>query len=136
MGKIIEIPNYLVEEGGGVLIKALEDIMHERLANEFAAVLHRIFVAVALQRPHLAVVQRDGYSMCPTLFHGWVWLQVDAQPNTVLYKALSGVVGVCMFFALCVGNMLCGVDKGLLELAVGGNIQPLTLGDAVAVAEV
>ena len=72
MGKIIEIPNYLVEEGGGVLIKALEDIMHERLANEFAAVLHRVFVAVALQRPHLAVVQRDGYSMCPPLFHSFV----------------------------------------------------------------
>ena len=69
-GGIIEIPYYSVEESGGVLIKALEDIMHERLANEFAAVLHRIFVAVALQRPHLAVVQRDGYSMCPTLFHG------------------------------------------------------------------
>lgn len=62
--------HYLVEESGGVLIKALEDIMHERLADEFAAVLHRVFVAVALQRPHLAVVQRDGYSMCPTLFHG------------------------------------------------------------------
>ena len=41
-----------------------------------------------------------------------------------------------MFVALCVGNMLCGVDKGLLELAVGGNIQPLTLGDTVAVADV
>ena len=70
MGKIIDIPNFFVVEGGGVLIKALEDIMHERLANEFAAVLHCVFVAVALQRPHLAVVQRDGYSMCPTLFHG------------------------------------------------------------------
>ena len=70
MGKIIEIPNYLVEEGGGVFVEALEDIVHERLADEFAAVLHRVFVAVALQRPHLAVVQRDGYSMCPTLFHG------------------------------------------------------------------
>ena len=72
MEGIIEIPNYLVEEGGGVLIKALEDIMHERLANEFAAVLHCVFVAVALQRPHLAVVQRDGYSMCPPLFHSFV----------------------------------------------------------------
>ena len=60
-----------VEEGGGVLVETLEDIVHERLADEFAAVLHRVFVAVALQRPHLAVVQRDGYPMCPTLFHGF-----------------------------------------------------------------
>ena len=52
------------------MVETLEDIVHERLADEFAAVLHRVFVAVALQRPHLAVVQRDGYSMCPTLFHG------------------------------------------------------------------
>ena len=60
----------LVEEGGGVLGETFEDIVHERLSDEFTAVLHRVFVAVALQRPHLAVVQRDGYSMCPTLFHG------------------------------------------------------------------
>lgn len=60
----------LVKKGGGVLVEALEDVMHKRLADEFAAILHRVFIAVALQRPHLAVVQRDGYSMCPTLFHG------------------------------------------------------------------
>ena len=60
----------LVEEGGGVLGETFEDIVHERLSDEFTAVLHRVFVAVALQRPHLAVVQRDGYPMSPTLFHG------------------------------------------------------------------
>lgn len=80
MWKIIEIPNYLVEEGGGVLIKALEDIMHERLANEFAAVLHRIFVAIALQSPHLTVVERDSNLVCATLLHN---LEIDLQYKSV-----------------------------------------------------
>lgn len=61
----------LVEEGGGVLGETFEDIVHERLADEFAAVLHRVFVAVALQCAHLAGVQRDGNSVCSTLFHGF-----------------------------------------------------------------
>ena len=70
-----------VEEGGGVLVEALEDIVHERLADEFAAVLHCVFVAIALQRPHLAVVQRDGYPMSPTLFHGSTLFKKQLMTN-------------------------------------------------------
>ena len=77
----------LVEEGGGVLGETFEDIVHKRLADEFAAVLYRIFVAVALQRPHLAVVQRDGNSVCSTLFHGFC-----CNKKANIYENLQEVV--------------------------------------------
>ena len=51
-------------------------------------------------------------------------------------ETLSGVVGIVVGLFFRVGDVFDGVDKSLLELAVGGDVEPLAVGDTVAVADV
>lgn len=46
-----------IEERGGIVVKALEDIAHKSLSNQAGAILDCILVAILIQRTHLAVVQ-------------------------------------------------------------------------------
>ena len=50
-------------------------------------------------------------------------------------EALSGMVGVFVGLLFGVGDMLSGGEEGLLELAFGGDIQSLAVGDTVAITE-
>ena len=58
----------LVEEGGIIAVELLEDRGHEHLADELAAVMDQIALAVALQGAHLAVIEQKRHPVVSDLF--------------------------------------------------------------------
>ena len=64
-----------IEERGGIVVKALEDIAHKSLSNQAGAILDCILIAILIQRTHLAIVQQNRYPMFARRWFGMQFLK-------------------------------------------------------------
>ena len=60
--------NKSVEQSRIIEVETLEDIVHQCLANKFAAIGNSVPIAVFLQCTHLAIIKHNAYPMISALF--------------------------------------------------------------------
>ena len=89
----------LVKERRGVFVETIEDIAHERLADEAAAIGYIVAVKIALKHTHLTIVEHDSYAVItrlttsPRFIMRWfshVFSKINAKPETYVRVGSGG----------------------------------------------
>ena len=97
--KVILDLKLLVKERRGVFVETIEDIAHERLADEAAAIGYIVAVKIALKHTHLTVVEHDSYAVItrlaapPRFIMRWfshVFSKINAKPKTYVRVGSGG----------------------------------------------
>ena len=97
--KVILDLKLLVKERRGVFVETIEDIAHERLADEAAAIGYIVAVKIALKHTHLTVVEHDSYAVItrltasPRFIMRWfshVFSKINAKPETYVRVGSGG----------------------------------------------
>ena len=97
--KVIFDLKLLVKERRGVFVETIEDIAHERLADEAAAIGYIVAVKIALKHTHLTVVEHDSYAVItrlaasPRFIMRWfshVFSKINAKPETYVRVCSGG----------------------------------------------
>ena len=97
--KVIFDLKLLVKERRGVFVETIEDIAHERLADEAAAIGYIVAVKIALKHTHLTVVEHDSYAVItrlaapPRFIMRWfshVFSKINAKPETYVRVGSGG----------------------------------------------
>ena len=97
--KVILDLKSLVKERRGVFVETIEDIAHERLADEAAAIGYIVAVKIALKHTHLTVVEHDSYAVItrltasPRFIMRWfshVFSKINAKPETYVRVGSGG----------------------------------------------
>ena len=97
--KVIFDLKLLVKERRGVFVETIEDIAHERLADEAASIGYIVAVKIALKHTHLTIVEHDSYAVItrltasPRFIMRWfshVFSKINAKPETYVRVGSGG----------------------------------------------